>query len=152
MEIHLINDVLLAGLHKEAKASDRKRQNFDLRTSPDDSSQRMLNVLEVGTHIPIHRHLRSSETVVCLEGSFDEVFFEELSNKDAGGSVHNGEIALHETCFKEVARFRVCPREGIYGIQVPKMAWHTLEVHEPSTIFESKDGAYVPLGPEEVRG
>lgn len=152
MEIQLINDVLLAGLHKEAKASDRKRQNFDLRTSPDDSSQRMLNVLEVGTHIPIHRHLRSSETVVCLEGCFDEVFFEELSNMDAGVPMHKGEMALDETCFKEVARFRVCPREGIYGIQVPKMAWHTLEVHEPSTIFESKDGAYVPLGPEEVRG
>lgn len=105
-----------------------------------------------GAHIPIHRHLKSSETVVCLEGCFDEVFFDELPNMDAGGSVLNGEIALDETCFKEVARFRVCPREGIYGIQVPMMAWHTLEVHEPSTIFESKDGAYAPLGPEEVRG
>ena len=75
----------------------------------------------------------------------DVVFLEdllELPNMDAGGPVHNGEMAMDETCFKEVARFRVCPREGTYGIQVPKMAWHTLDVHEPSTIFESKDGAY----------
>ena len=138
----MINDGLLAELHEKARASERLRQNFDLRTSAEDGSQRMLNVLEVGTHIQIHRHLRSSETVVCLEGCFDEVFYEELPNMDAGGPVHNGEMALDETCFKEVARFRVCPREGTYGIQIPKMAWHTLVVHEPSTIFESKDGAY----------
>ena len=142
MEIQLINNGLLAGLHEKAKGNERLRMNFDLRTSVEDGSQRMLNVLEVGTHIPIHRHLKSSETVVCLEGCFDEVFYEELPNMDAGGPVHNGEMALDETCFKEVARFRVCPREGTYGIQVPKMAWHTLDVHEPSTIFESKDGAY----------
>ena len=67
---------------------------------------------------------------------------------DAGGSVHNGEMALDETCLKEVARFRVCPREKLYGIQVPKMAWHSIVVHEPSVIFEAKDGAYAPLGPE----
>ena len=101
----------------------------------------MLNVLEVGTHVPIYRHTKSSETVVCLEGCFDEVFFEVLPNMDACGPVHNGEMALNETCFKEVARSRVCPREGTYGIQIPKMAG-PLVVHEPSTIFESKDGAY----------
>ena len=142
MIIQLINDGLLSELHEKAKRSERLRQNFDLRTSPEDGSQRMLNVLEVGTHVPIHRHTKSSETVVCLEGCFDEVLFEELPNVDAGGLVHNGEMAVDETCFKEVARFRVCPREGTYGIQIPMMAWHTLEVYEPSTIFESKDGAY----------
>ena len=142
MEIQLINYALLAQLHDKAKESERLRQNFDLRTTPEDGSQRMLNALEVGTHIPIHRHTKSSETVVCLEGCFDEVFFEELPNLDAGGPVHNGELALNEICFKEVARFRICPREGLYGIQIPMMAWHTVEVIEPSTIFESKDGAY----------
>lgn len=152
MEIQLINNVLLAELHEKARGGERLRQNFDLRTSPEDGSQRMLNVLEVGTHIPIHRHLKSSETVVCLEGCFDEVFFEELPNMDSGGPVHNGETALDETCFKEVARFRVCPREKLYGIQVSKMTWHSIEVHEPSVIFEAKDGAYAPLSPEEVRG
>ena len=142
MEIQLINNALLVQLHDKAKQSERLRQNLDLRTTPEDGSQRMLNVLEVGTHVPIHRHTKSSETVVCLEGCFDEVFFEELPNMDAMGPVHNGEMAFDETCFKEVARFRVCPREGTYGIQIPMMAWHTLEVIEPCAIFESKDGAY----------
>ena len=142
MDIQLINDNLLSELHEKAKGGERLRINFDLRTTSEDGSQRMLNVLEVGTKIPIHRHLKSSETVVCLEGCFDEVFYEELPNVDASNPVHNGEIALNEPCFKEVARFRVCPREGTFGIQIPMMAWHTLEVYEPSTIFESKDGAY----------
>ena len=138
----MINKDLLAELHEKAKGNERLRQNFDLRTSPEDGSQRMLNVLEPGTRVPIHRHTKTSETVVCLEGCLDEIFFEELPNMDAGGPVHNGEMALDESCFKEVARFRVCPREGTFGIQIPKMSWHTIEVHEPSTIFEAKDGKY----------
>ena len=142
MEIELINDNLLSVLHWKAKENERLRQNFDLRTTTDDGSQRMLNVLEPGTHVPIHRHLKTSETVICLEGCFDEVFYEELPNMDAGGPVHDGEKATDETCFAEVARFRICPREGKYGIQIPKGAWHTVEMYEPSTIFEAKDGKY----------
>lgn len=142
MDIQLINDNLLSVLHWKAKESDRQRQNFDLRTTPDDGSQRMLNVLEPGTHVPIHRHLKTSETVVCLEGCFDEIFYEELPSVDCGGPIHDGELALDERQFSEVARYRICPCEGQYGIQIPPMAWHTLEVHEPSTIFEAKDGAY----------
>ena len=61
---------------------------------------------------------------------------------DAGGPVHDGERALDETAFVESARFRVCPREKLYGIQVPKAAWHSIVVHEPTVIFEAKDGAY----------
>lgn len=138
----MINDNLLSELRKLASESVRLRQNFDLRTSPNDGSQRMLNVLEPGTKVPIHRHLKTSESVICLEGCLDWVFYEELPNVDAGGPVHDGETAADETCFKEVARFRVCPREKVYGIQVPQAAWHSIEVHEPSTIFEAKDGAY----------
>ena len=144
MEIQLINDELLSSLHKEASESARLRKNFDLRTTPEDSSQRMINALEVGTKIPIHRHMDTSETVVCMEGCFDEVFYEELPDIDASGPVHNGETALDESMFKEIARVRICPREGVYGLQVPKMAWHTIDVHEPSAIFEAKDGAYIP--------
>lgn len=135
----MLNDELLACLHEQAKSSERKRQNFDLRNSPADGSQRMLNVLEVGTKVPIHRHLKSSETVVCLEGCFDEIFYEELPSVDSGGPVHDGEKALDESCFKEVGRVRICPREGVYGIQIPPMAWHSLAVHEPSALFEGKD-------------
>lgn len=142
MEIQLINDKLLSELHRKASESERLRQNFDLRTTPEDGSQRMLNVMEVGTHVPIHRHTKSSETVVCLEGCFDEVFYEELPTVDTGGKVHDGETALDESQFVETARFRLNPKEGNYGIQIPMMAWHTIEVHEPSTIFEAKDGRY----------
>ena len=138
----MINKELLQHLHFEALANDRWRMNYDLRTTPEDTSQRMLNVLEPGTKVAIHRHVKTSETVVCLEGCLDEVFYEELPTVDCGGPVHDGERALDETAFVEVARFRLCPREGKYGIQIPRMAWHTVEVHEPSTIFEAKDGAY----------
>lgn len=142
MEIELINDNLLSALHWKARENERLRQNFDLRTTTEDGSQRMLNALEVGTHVPIHRHLMTSETVICLEGCLDWVFYEELPNVDAGGPVHDGETAVDETVFAEVARFRICPREQKYGIQIPKGAWHSIVVHEPSTIFEAKDGAY----------
>ena len=142
MEIQLINDNLLSVLHWKAKENERLRQNFDLRTTTEDGSQRMLNVLEPGTHVPIHRHLKTSETVICLEGCLEWVFYEELPGVDTGGPVHDGETAVDETAFAEVARFRICPREKLYGIQVPKGAWHSIVVYEPSTIFEAKDGAY----------
>ena len=142
MDIQLINKDLLSALHEKAKASERLRQNYDLRTTLEDTSQRMLNVLETGTKVPIHRHLKTSESVVCLEGCLDWVFYEELPNMYCGGPVHDGETAADETCFVEVARFRVCPREKVYGIQVPLGAWHSIIVHEPSTIFEAKDGKY----------
>lgn len=144
MDIQLINNPLLNKLHKEALDNVRLRQHFDLRTTTQDSSQRMINALEVGSKIPIHRHMDTSETVVCIEGCFDEVFYEELPNIDAGGPVHDGETARDESVFKEVTRVRICPREGVFGLQVPKMAWHTIIVHEPSSIFEAKDGAYIP--------
>ena len=142
MQIQLINTDLLDDLHKKARASERLRQNFDLRTTPEDGSQRMLNALEVGTKVPIHRHLKSSETVICLEGCLEWVFYEELPNMDAGGAVHDGEVVADESCFVETARFRACPREGQYGIQVPLGAWHSVVVNEKSTILEAKDGAY----------
>ena len=142
MEIELINDNLLSELHDKARESERKRMNHDLRTTPEDTSQRMLNALEPGTHVAIHRHLKTSETVICLEGCLEWIFYKELPGVDTGGPVHDGETAVDETSFAEVARFRVCPREKLYGIQVPKGAWHSIEVFEPSAIFEAKDGAY----------
>lgn len=142
MEVQLINDNLLTELHKKARASQRLRVNFDMRTTPEDTSQRMLNVMEPGTDVPIHRHLNTSETVFCIDGSLDWVFYEELPGMDAGERFHDGEKALVESGFKESARFRICPRDGQYGIQVPPMAWHRVIVNEPSTILEAKDGAY----------
>ena len=118
MDIQLLDKNLLSDLHKKAASSERLRMNFDLRTTSEDGSQRMLNALQPGTKVPIHRHLNTSETVVCLEGSLDWVFYEELPNMDAGGPIHDGKTAADESCFVETARFRICPREGLYGIQV----------------------------------
>jgi cupin fold WbuC family metalloprotein len=134
MDVQLINEDLLNVLRKKAKTSERKRKNFDLRTMPDDNSQRMLNVMEVGTEVPIHRHDTTTETVVCIKGKLDWVFYEEVPNMDAGGPAKE---------FIETFRITICPEEGQYGIQVPVGVWHTVEVQEPSVIFEAKDGAYV---------
>ncbi len=127
MNVELINEQLLADLIKMAKASERLRQNYDLRTTPNDTSQRMLNALEVGTDVPIHRHESTSETVVCIKGCMEWVFYD-----------------LKEGQFVETSRFRLCPAEGVYGIQVPMGEWHTVHILEPSIIFEAKDGAYLP--------
>ena len=133
MNIQLINEELLSALRSQAEASERKRMNFDLRTTVADTSQRMLNVLEPGTQVPIHRHEETSETVVCLKGCLDWIFFEELPNMDAGGPGRE---------FKEFFRIEICPAKGQYGLQVPQGVWHSIEVKEPSTILEAKDGAY----------
>jgi cupin fold WbuC family metalloprotein len=133
MDIQIINEELLNYLHTEAKSSERLRMNFDMRTCSEDSSQRMLNFLEVGTVVPIHRHEDTSESVICLKGRLDFVLFEELPNMDAGRP---------EREFKEIYRIELNPHEERYGIQIPKGVWHTVDVHEESCIFEAKDGAY----------
>ena len=76
MDIIEINDNMLAALHLQAAASERKRMHYDLRTTAEDNSQRMLNALEVGTTVPIDRHLETSETTVCLQGSMAVVFYD----------------------------------------------------------------------------
>ena len=76
MDVIEINDSLLEALHVKAAASERLRMNYDLRTTAEDSSQRMLNVMEVGTKVPIHRHLETSETTICLHGCMDVVFYD----------------------------------------------------------------------------
>lgn len=110
---------------QEAKASERLRFPFGLRTSKNDNSQRMLNEMQPGTTLPIHRHLETFEAVVCLEGCMDWIFYKELPDVEAGRS-HDGESAVVRSGFKEVARFRVCPPKGLFGAQVPKMVWHSI--------------------------
>lgn len=123
-----INRELLERLFEQAKESPRLRMNYDLRTSSADTSQRMLNALLPGTEVAIHRHEETAETVVCLCGRLEEMIYEEMPD----GS------------FQEVSRHLLCPSEGLYGIQIPAGAWHTICVLEPSVIFEAKDGAFVP--------
>ena len=148
MDIIEINDNLLEALHLQAAASERKRMNYDLRTTAEDGSQRMLNSLEVGTKVPIHRHLETSETTVCLQRRMDVVFYDLRQNEDCGGPFMGdcGTVLSDGMVTNVFERYRVrlCPSEGKYGVQIPLGAWHSVEVHEPSTIFEAKDGAYKP--------
>ena len=122
----LLSKALLDELTAQAKASPRLRMNLDLRNGPTDQSQRMLNALEPGTVMPIHRHRKSSETVVVLRGKVKWLYYND-----------NGEIT--ETCL-------VTPCSGLVGLCVPMGQWHSLECLESGTvILETKDGVYAPI-------
>lgn len=139
----LIDEILLGDLLAKAAESPRLRMNYDLRTTADDTSQRMLNALMPGTEVPIHRHDDTSETVVCLCGRLEEIIYEEVVEyvtEQTSGT----EDVMQRRSFKEVERHLLCPAEGRYGMQIPMGAWHTIRVIEPSVIFEAKDGAYRP--------
>ena len=136
-----ISKELLEGLFEQAKVSPRLRMNFDLRTSDADTSQRMLNALLPETEVPIHRHEDTTETVVCLCGRLEEILYEEVVEYVKEQTSGTEEV-MRSRSFREVSRHLLCPAEGKYGIQVPKGAWHTIRVIEPSVIFEAKDGAY----------
>ena len=129
-----MNKDFLNQLFEQAKKNPRLRQNLDLRTSSSDTSQRMLNALLPGTVVPIHRHENTTETVICLCGKLDEVIYEEMDSQLS---------PLTGSRFREIERIHLCPAQAQYGCQVPKGAWHTVEVIEPSVIFEAKDGKYV---------
>ncbi|MBQ4524648.1 MAG: WbuC family cupin fold metalloprotein [Bacteroidaceae bacterium] len=140
----VIDNILLDSLLEQAKSSPRLRQNFDLRTSTEDTSQRMLNALQPDTVVPIHRHTDTSETVICLCGRLEEIIYEEVVEYVREETSRTEEVLRKQT-FKEVSRQLLCPAEGLYGIQIPKGAWHTIRVIEPSVIFEAKDGAFKQL-------
>ena len=123
-----INKELLDNLFEQAKENPRLRQNLDLRTSANDNSQRMLNALLPGTVVPIHRHPQSTENVLLLCGKIVEVIC------DGNGN--------------EIERIHLDPMVGNYGCAVPQGAWHTVEVLEPSVIYEAKDGKYGEDGSE----
>lgn len=133
----LIDKVLFEILYEQAKGSERKRMFFDMRNSGEDQSQRMLNALLPGTQVAIHKHEKTAETLVCLEGRLDEVFYEVVN-----GEKLSTDVEANGLCYREVARYPLCPREGKHGIQIPMGMWHSIEVFEPSVIFEAKDGAY----------
>ena len=125
-----IDKKLLDDLFAKAKESDRLRMNYDLRTSASDNSQRMLNALLPGTEVPIHRHPNSKENVILLCGKLVEVIY------DAEGN--------------ETERIRLDPSVGNFGCVVPAGSWHTVEVLEPSVIYEAKDGKYGEDGSETL--
>lgn len=106
--------------------------NYDLRNSADDHSQRMLNAIEPGSEVPIHRHRSSSETVVCLRGRLVEEYYDELER----------------ICTE---RIELSPNGRVVALNIPIGQWHTVKALESGTvIMEVKDGAYEPTGPEDI--
>ena len=135
----------LDGLLQQAKESPRLRQNFDLRNSSEDTSQRMLNALLPGTQVPIHRHKTTAETVVCLCGKLEEIIYEEVVEyiKDNDAKSFDGGDMMRKVSYRETARYLLSPTEGNHGMQIPPNTWHSINVIESSIIFEAKDGKYI---------
>ena len=131
MDIQTIDKNLLSDLHQKAVANERKRMNFDLRTSALDQSQRMLNALEPGTILPIHRHPHTAETYLLLRGKIRVMFYNDKK--------------------EETESTLLDPLAGSFGVHIPANQWHTLEVLDSgSVLFEVKDGPYTPLGENDL--
>lgn len=127
----VIDKHLLDELSARAKSSPRLRLNYDLRNSEEDTSQRMLNALEMGTVMPIHRHHASSETVIVLRGKIQWVFYDD-----------NG---------RETERVTLDANEEPRMLNVEMNRWHSLICLAPGSIlFECKNGSYAPLASDEV--
>ena len=127
-----ITQALLNSLTEQAKASPRLRMNYDLRNSESDQSQRMLNAIEPGSPLPVHRHQKSSETVVCLRGRLVEEFYDDL------GRICEEAIELS-------------PNGPVVALNIPIGQWHTVHALESGTvIMEVKDGPYEPLSPVDI--
>ena len=139
-----IDKNLIRELYDKAVVNPRLRQNFDLRNSSEDNSQRMLNALMPGTDVPIHRHPHSNESVICLTGKLVEVLYEEEDfAKDLPMGMDAQDVPSGRR-LKESARYMLDPSVGNFGCVVPAGVWHSVEVYEPSLIFEAKDGKYQP--------
>lgn len=122
---------LFDSVSEEAKSSPRLRMARDMRTTTADQSQRMLNAIEPGTELPIHRHRNSTETCIVLRGSAEEIFY------DNNGS--------------ETEHILMNPCSDCCGVNIERGRWHKIVSLEPGTvIFEAKDGAYEPLSPEDI--
>ena len=127
-----ITQAILDGLTEQAKGSPRLRQNLDLRNSESDNSQRMLNAIEPSSPLPIHRHQKTSETVVCLRGRLVEEFYDELER----------------ICTEAI---ELSPNGPIVALNIPAGQWHTARALESGTvILEMKDGAYEPLSDVDI--
>lgn len=128
----VINQALLDKLTEDAKASPRLRMNLDLRNSADDQSQRMLNAIEPGSPLPIHRHQKTSETVVCLRGRLVEEYYDELER----------------ICTE---RIELSPNGPVVALNISAGQWHTVKALESGTvILEMKDGPYEPISDADI--
>ena len=127
-----ITQTILDELTAKAKESPRLRMNLDLRDSAEDTSQRMLNAIEPGSPLPIHRHQKTSETVVCIRGRLVEEFYDDLER----------------ICTE---RIELSPNGPVVALNIPAGQWHTVQSLESGTvIMEVKDGAYEPLSDVDI--
>jgi cupin fold WbuC family metalloprotein len=127
----IIDSQLLATVTEQAKNSPRLRMNYNFHQSMDSKSQRLLNALEMGTELPIHRHTHTAETYILLQGCIKVLFYNER---------------------KELIDATVLnPLEGKFGVDIPAGQFHTIEILENgSVIFEVKDGPYTPLEEKDI--
>lgn len=129
--MEIINQELLTQTTQSAKESPRLRMNHNFHKSLDSKAQRLLNGLEPGTVLPIHRHQHTSETYILIKGSLKLLLYAE-----------NREL---------ISATEINPKNGVYGVDIPAGQWHTIEVLESGTvIFEVKDGPYKPLSEEDT--
>ena len=127
-----ITQAILDDLTAKARVSPRLRMNLDLRDTDEDTSQRMLNAIEPGSEVPIHRHQKTSETVVCLRGRLVEEYYDELER----------------TCTE---RMELSPDGPIVALNIPAGQWHTVQALESGTvILEMKNGKFEPLSDVDI--
>jgi cupin fold WbuC family metalloprotein len=127
-----ITQAILDKLTEEAKASERLRMNLDLRDSAEDGSQRMLNAIEPGSVLPIHRHQKTSETMICLRGRLVVEYYDELER----------------ICTEAI---ELSPNGPIVALNIPAGQWHTVRALVSGTVItEMKNGAYEPLSDVDI--
>ncbi len=127
----LIDNELLDSISLKAKDNVRLRMNFNLHQSLQEPVQRMLNALEPGTVLPVHRHQNTDETYLMLRGSLN--------------------LKLYDANRTLLDTIELNPAKGKYGVSVPAGQWHTLEILEENTVlFELIEGPYIPFQPEDI--
>ena len=127
----IINKELLDEITRQAKESPRLRMNYNLHDNLDAKAQKLLNALEPGTILPIHRHPNTTETYLLLRGKLNVILY-------------NDKKEVLETMHLDTAN-------GNYGLDIPAGQWHSVEVLESGTvILEVKDGPYIPFQPEDI--
>lgn len=125
----IIDKNLLDQVSAQAKESPRLRMNYNFHQSLADKCHRMLNAVEPGTQVPIHRHPTKDESFVVLRGK-------------VRSTTYNDDGSIIESVV-------LCAEDGVYGVDIPRNVWHKLEAIESSVIFECKEGPFVP---HEVEG
>ena len=124
----IIDDKLLDSILAKASVSERLRMNHNLHDSLDAKAQRLLNALQKGTVLPIHRHRHTAETYILLKGRIDVVFYGD------NGAEHS--------------RYHLSPETGNHGVHIPAGQWHTIEVLDPSVIFVDNPAPNPPIPPQ----